>query len=98
ISFLGEAFADVPNDLGFPSAGRFRVVVQGRERKLKAEMHEEVYRIGREAIINAFRHSQATDIEAEIEYRPAELRISVRDNGRGIDSQQLKWESNGHWR
>jgi len=94
---LGEAFASVPNDLGFSSAIGFRVVVHGRERELRAGLREEVYRIGREAIVNACRHSQATEIEMEVEYRPTELRITVRDNGCGIAPQQLQWGRKGHW-
>ena len=94
---LGEAFAGVPKDLGFPAAVGFRVVVRGRERELRAGLRDEVYRIGREAIVNACRHSRARDIETEVEYWPTELRIAVRDNGCGIDPQELKWGRNGHW-
>jgi signal transduction histidine kinase len=94
---LGKAFAGVPIDLGLPSAVGFRVVVEGRQRELREELRDEVYRIGREAIVNAYRHSRAKDIETEIEYRGSELRITVRDNGCGIDPQELKWGRNGHW-
>jgi len=94
---LGQALAGVPAELGLSSAVGFRVVVEGRQRELGAGLHDEVYRIGREAIINAYRHSRATDIQAELEYRPAELRIAVRDNGCGIDPQELRREPNGHW-
>jgi nitrate/nitrite-specific signal transduction histidine kinase len=96
IASLGEAFAGVPNNLGCPAAAGFRVVIHGREKKLRAGLRDEVYRIGREAIVNACRHSRARDIEAEIEFRPSELRIAVRDNGCGIDSRELRWEQNGH--
>ena len=94
---LGQALAAVPNDLGFPSTVGFRVIVEGRQRALKALLRDEVYRIGREAIVNAYRHSRAEDIETEIEYRPTELRIAVRDNGCGIDPQKLQWGRKGHW-
>jgi signal transduction histidine kinase len=94
---LGEAFAGVPKDLGLPSAVAFRVVVHGREKELRAGLGHEVYRIGREAIVNAYRHSGARDIETEVEFRPTELRIAVRDNGCGIDPQDLQWGRNGHW-
>jgi signal transduction histidine kinase len=94
---LSEAFAGVPVDLGLPSANGFRVVVHGKERDLRLGLHDEVYRIGREAIVNAYRHSQARVIETEVEYRPTDLRIAVRDNGCGIDPQDLKWGRNGHW-
>jgi signal transduction histidine kinase len=93
---LGEALACIPNDMGFPAAVGFRVIVHGREKELRSELSDEVYRIVREAIVNAWRHSQAGDIETELEYRPTGLRIAVRDNGCGIDPQELRWELNGH--
>jgi signal transduction histidine kinase len=92
---LGHDLAGVPNALGLPSTVGFRVVVEGEQRKLKAGLRNELYRIGREAIFNAYRHSRAKHIEAEIEYRTAQLRIAVRDNGCGIDPQSL--ERDGHW-
>ena len=67
-------------------------MVQGKERALADGPFEEVYRISREAILNAYRHSRAKLIEAEIEYRPTEVRISVRDNGCGIEAHQLQRE------
>jgi signal transduction histidine kinase len=97
IASLGEAFAGVPNDLALSSGVGSRVLVHGKERELKAGVRDDVYRIGREAIVNAYRHSQAQDIETEVEYRPTELRIAVRDNGCGIDPQDLQWGRKGHW-
>jgi len=94
---LGEAFAQVPSGLGLPSAAGFRVLVLGTERKLRVGLRDEVYSIGREAILNACRHSQATDIEAEIEFQPTELRVAVRDNGCGVDPQDLQRGRIGHW-
>jgi signal transduction histidine kinase len=94
---LGQAFAGVPSELGLGSGAEFRVVVEGPQRKLKESLRDEVYSIGREAIVNAYRHSRAKDIETEIEFRPAELRIAVRDNGCGIDPQKLEWGQKGHW-
>jgi signal transduction histidine kinase len=92
---LGQALAHVPKDLGLPAAPGFRVVVEGRQRELRAGLREELYRIGREAIVNAHLHSRARQIETEIEFRPAELRIAVRDNGCGIDEGLL--HRKGHW-
>jgi signal transduction histidine kinase len=96
-SSLGEAFSHVPNNLGFPSKVDFRVIVLGREKELRDGLLDEVYRIGREAIANACLHSRATEIETEVEYRPTELRIAVRDNGCGINSRVLRTGQNGHW-
>jgi len=96
-SSLGPAFASVPTELGLPSAVGFRVVVEGRPRALKASLRDEVYRIGLEAIVNAYRHSCAEDIETDIEFCPTELRIAVRDNGCGIDPEKVQWGRNGQW-
>jgi signal transduction histidine kinase len=93
---LGQALAAVPNELGLFSAIRFRVLVKGRERELSDWLRDEIYRIGREAIINAIRHSCGKVVEAEIEYRATGLSLFVRDNGCGIDPQQLQWGRNRH--
>jgi len=42
-------------------------------------------RIASEAVRNAFRHSHAAQIEVEIRYDPGQLRLRVRDDGKGID-------------
>jgi len=94
---LAEALAGVPRELGLSSDIRFRVLVEGLPKELRASLADEVYGIGREAIFNAFRHSQATQVEAKIEYRASGFRLSVRDNGCGIDPQHLRWGRNGHW-
>jgi signal transduction histidine kinase len=94
---LGQAFAGVPTELGLPSAVGFRVVVEGRQRALNELLRDDVYRIGREAIVNAYRHARATHVETQIEYRSAELRVVVRDDGCGINPRDLKWGRSGHW-
>jgi signal transduction histidine kinase len=93
---LGQAIASVPDELGLEASVQFRVVVEGTQRELKPSLSCEVYRVVREAIVNAYRHSGAKNIEAEIEYRPSELRVAVRDNGCGIDPEELQSRANGH--
>ena len=44
----------------------FRVIVEGEPRPLHPVLRDEVYRIGREALLNAFRHSRAKKIEVEV--------------------------------
>jgi signal transduction histidine kinase len=60
-------------------------------------IRDEVYRIGREAIANALRHADARHIEVDVVYAPAHLRLSVRDDGRGIDETVLRDGRTGHW-
>jgi signal transduction histidine kinase/ligand-binding sensor domain-containing protein len=84
-----EAIADEP--------ANFRVQVEGTERSLHALVRDDVYRIGREAIINAFRHSNAANVEVELRYSDRDLRLFVRDDGRGIEAEVLRDGRDGHW-
>ena len=65
---------------------------------MKPAVQEQVYLIAREALVNALRHSEATSIEADVEYLPGRLRVAVRDNGRGIDPEVVRsGQRDGHW-
>src|SRR6202030_363957 len=47
---------------------------------------------------NAFRHSQASHIEAEVRYDNRKLRLRIRDNGKGIDRHIMtEGAKAGHW-
>jgi len=75
----------------------FRICVHGAPRTLRPEVQEQVFLMGREALVNALRHSEATNIEAQVEYLPRKIRVLVRDNGRGIDPQLLRSRRDSHW-
>ncbi len=95
ISALGE-------DLAADQAGKnlpdYRVQLEGTPRNLDPILRDEVYRIAAEAMRNAFRHAQARQIEVEIRYDERQLRVRVRDDGKGIDPKFLgEQERTGHW-
>ena len=94
---LEESFARIQQELPVQATMDFRVVVEGTPRPLHPIIRDEVYRIGREALVNAFRHSQADHIQVELEYTARRFRILVRDNGRGIDPVVLQSGREGHW-
>jgi signal transduction histidine kinase len=94
---LEQAFAHVQDELPMQDDVGFRVIVDGQPRPLHPVLRDEVYRIGREALTNAFQHSRAKNVEIELEYAPSQLRVLVRDNGCGIDPQLLQSGREGHW-
>ena len=94
---LVQALSRVQEEVAVQSNVDFRVVVVGRQEPLKPPIWHEIYRIGREALVNAFSHSRAQRVEFELEYADSDLRMRVRDNGRGIDPQVLTAGRDGHW-
>src|SRR5262245_8751963 len=91
------ALSRVQQELPGQSGIDFRVIVAGRQQPLLPPIEHEIYRIGREALVNAFRHSRAKRVEFELEYADSDLRMRVRDNGCGIDPQMLHAGREGHW-
>jgi signal transduction histidine kinase len=76
----------------------FRVTVEGERKDLYPILQDEVYRIAREVLRNAFRHARAHQIEAEIRYDDRSLRLRIRDDGTGIDPKVLDEGGRaGHW-
>jgi signal transduction histidine kinase/ligand-binding sensor domain-containing protein len=75
-----------------------RVLVEGKQRELNPILRDEIYRIAREALRNAFRHARAQKIEAEITYSDSEFLLNVRDDGHGIDPVIANQGARaGHW-
>jgi len=94
---LALALSEVRQQLGVRSDIRFRVSVEGREQPLRPAIRQEIYRIGKEALVNAFCHSGATRVDCELEYTDRDLHMRIRDNGCGIGSQVLDAVREGHW-
>jgi signal transduction histidine kinase/ligand-binding sensor domain-containing protein len=94
---IGREVVDLPRSLAAEGEqfaqlhpATFRVSVQGTARVLHPIVREEGFLIAREALGNAFRHSGAKDIEAEITYDDAAVRVRIRDDGRGISATMLQ--------
>jgi ligand-binding sensor domain-containing protein/signal transduction histidine kinase len=99
---LGQALTALGQELSAtdPSGNSpaLNVLVEGATRPLDPVMRDEIYRILREALRNAYAHSQAKNIEAEIAYGEKLLRVRIRDDGAGIDRHVLDHgERIGHW-
>jgi signal transduction histidine kinase len=94
---LEHAFSGIEHEFAEQGQAGYKVIVEGQPRPVHPVIRDEVYRIGREAVVNAFRHSGAKQIEVELEYAPSRLRVLVRDDGRGIDAEVLRSGREGHW-
>jgi signal transduction histidine kinase len=99
---LAEALVALGEELAGTGAGgtgsaAFRVSIEGTPRQLHPILRDDVYRIAREALRNAFHHAEAKQIEAGITYGERVLRLRIRDDGKGIDPKLLEAGRDGHW-
>ena len=74
----------------------FRLAIQGEIRELRPMIRYEVFRIGSEAIANAFRHSGGSSVGLEVGYVNG-LYVLVQDNGKGIPADILQHGKDGHF-
>ena len=75
---------------------RFTLSVEGAAQEMHPIVRDEVYRIGSEAIRNAYLHSEANQLEVNLSYA-RNLTVRIRDNGKGIDPDVVSNGRPGHF-
>jgi ligand-binding sensor domain-containing protein/signal transduction histidine kinase len=95
---LGALGAELAAGMEAQTAPEYRVMVEGRRHELSPDVRDDIYRIVREAVRNAYQHANARHIETEVTFGDADLRVRVRDDGIGVDSAILaSGQRAGHW-
>jgi signal transduction histidine kinase len=96
LAATGQELRDAQESNSHPAV--FQVVVEGQPRTLSPLLQDEIYRIAREVLRNAFQHACASRIEAAIHYGPNLFRLRIRDDGKGLDAPVLQEGARtGHW-
>ena len=93
---LAQSLARAGDEIANGSEVKISVTAEGQAQTLDPMALDEIYCIGREAMVNAFRHSKGQSIEVEVDYAAWELRLRIRDDGRGIDPDILQSGRPGH--
>jgi signal transduction histidine kinase len=90
---LGAAIGSIARGLSETSGIAIQVTVDEHTARLRPEVEAELFRITQEAMNNAIKHAQATAIDVHCQvYAPA-ARITITDNGRGM--QKARNDSHG---
>jgi ligand-binding sensor domain-containing protein/signal transduction histidine kinase len=88
-----------PGDLG-PALMRFarrlfkdspavcEVEVEGTPRHLPHVVENELFRIAQEGLRNASAHAGASRVDVRLAYRPAEVALTIQDDGRGFAAEE----------
>jgi signal transduction histidine kinase len=92
---LGVALAATAKQLeGGPT---IHVDIAGAPRRLAASVENNLLRIGTEAMTNAVKHADARNVEVRLVFGPDEVRLEVRDDGRGFDASRSTTLAGGHF-
>jgi signal transduction histidine kinase/ligand-binding sensor domain-containing protein len=94
---LAGALHALAQELATGHSANIRLVVEGPRRELHPTIRDEIYRIAREALRNAFAHSGAGHIEAQITFGERLFRLRIRDDGAGIPPEVVDGGRSGHF-
>jgi len=95
---LLQALARVRDEFAGSDTPPLHTDLQGLPQPLQPEVRDELYRLGREALRNAFAHAGARRIDLTLVFGPRELVLRVADDGRGIAPDLLAAGAReGHW-
>lgn len=95
---LNHALMVVGEVLEEDHAGTFSLRSDGDPVDLSLDLCEDIYSIGREAIINAFRHARAASIGVELVFGAALFELHVTDDGAGMAEEIIEsGQRQGHW-
>jgi signal transduction histidine kinase len=64
------------------------LIVEGTPYRLPAEYETVLFRITQEALTNIAKHARATHVIVTLGFAPAEVSLTIQDNGRGFDPDQ----------
>ena len=67
----------------------------GKEQRLHSDYEVASFRMMQEALQNAVKHAEATKIEVKVEIRDNDIRMLIKDNGKGFDPNEKKEKSFG---
>jgi two-component system sensor histidine kinase DegS len=66
-----------------------RLQFTGAERRLQSYQEVMIFRAIQELLNNAYRHSQASTIKAQLDMDTLEIKVSVDDDGKGFDVETM---------
>jgi len=67
-----------------------RFNVAGSSAVLTPSQEAAIYRVVQEALTNIRKHAQATEVNLELDYQPGTVSVTISDNGRGFNPDQVE--------
>ena len=78
----------LPLDFGRSALKRFNKADENIVERFSPEIDILLYRCTQEALNNVIKHSEATDVTIDIIQEEREIRMRIKDNGKGFDTKE----------
>ena len=92
---LIEELKRIAHSWNHSGALRVEIRVAGTPRSLTPRLTRHLLGIGTEAMTNAVKHGRADSIQVEVDFRPTDVVIRIKDNGSGFEPAQHLEQSSG---
>jgi len=92
---LVSALRSLLDEHGRRASVAVRFSAENMPENLDPEIQTTCFRIAQEAITNAVRHANATRIDVDLGRENGNLRLQVRDDGRGFDAESEQAQTAG---
>lgn len=94
---LGGALSEIAAQMSAGNGAGVSVDISGQAVPLPARTEHHLLRIVQEALNNALKYAQASIITINLNYGDDAIGLTVRDNGRGFDPQEILSGTGGHF-
>jgi signal transduction histidine kinase len=94
---LGESLSTSLSQITAESDVESKIAVTGRPRPLSIDVERNLLRIAHEAITNAVRHAEAHSIAVDVSFGDEDVRLCVKDDGRGFDAEERARRRGDHF-
>jgi signal transduction histidine kinase len=85
------------NDFKQYSSLSCQLTINGKVVSLPALVEVNIYRMVQEALTNVYTHAHAQNVDVQIHFTKAQLRLMIRDDGIGFDLAQLHQQNLQHF-
>ena len=94
---LDEALKDYCNSINVTNITQVKYQSFGMEERLEANTEIIIYRIVQELLNNTLKHASATEVLVQLLREQNRLSITVEDNGKGFDTNDLQKTKGAGW-
>lgn len=92
---LTEAMENYCTDMDTVNTTNINFQVLGNELSLPQKAEINIFRIVQELITNSLKHAEATEIDVQISFQNDSLQVTVEDDGKGFDKNEVSTKGIG---